>query len=327
MGIVLSLYFGFSQYYPPPPTWSPKEMPDLTGQVVIVTGGNTGLGKLTVKELLEHNARVYIAARNRKSSEETIEELRLQTGKEAMFLHLDLADLPSVKSCAEEFMSKEAQLHLLYNNAGIMEPPVRQLTAQGFDLQFGVNVLGHFYLTKLLLPILLSTARVSPEKHVRVVNLSSLAHVYFPYLNFNSFKDSPVRRTLGIIPSMLYSQSKFGNVVFSKELARRYGEQGIVSMSLHPGAIDTSLWTAGAMPWIIVFLARLFVIQSLEYGAYTQLYAGTAPEAAEMNGQHFIPWARHGKAHQNSEDAVLGRQLWEYMEEQVKNVETRIHDT
>ncbi|KAF9266100.1 NAD(P)-binding protein [Marasmius fiardii PR-910] len=318
MGLVQSI---FRQFYPPPPTWSPNEIPDLTGQVVIVTGGNAGLGKATVKELLKHNAKVYIAARNHKSSEETIEELRLQTGKEALFLHLDLADLYSVKTCAEEFLSKETQLHVLYNNAGVMEPPFETLTKQGFDLQFGVNVLGHFYLTKLLLPALLSTAKTSTDEHARVVNISSFAHVYFPFLNFNSFRDSPTRRKFGFIPSMLYSQSKFGNVVFAKELARRYGEQGIVSTSVHPGAIDTALWTAGAMPWIIVFIARLFVLQSLEYAAYTQLYAGTAPETAEMNGQYFIPWARLGEAHRKSEDAVLGKQLWEYMDEQVKNIE------
>lgn len=321
MGLAQSLYSGFRQYYPPPPRWFPSAIPDLTGKVVIVTGGNTGLGKVTIKELLEHDAKVYLAARNRKSAEETIEELRLQTGKEAVFLHLDLADLHSVKSCAEEFLSRETRLHALYNNAGVMQPPYKKLTKQGYDLQFGVNVLGHFYLTKLLLPILLSTAQTSREKHVRVINLSSLAHVYFPFLYFNSFKEGPTRRRLGIIPAFLYSQSKFANVVFAKELARRYGDQGIVSTCVHPGAIDTALWTSGAMPRIFVVFMRIFVLQSLEYAAYTQLYAGTAPETGEMNGHYFIPWARHGEAHKNAEDAVLGKQLWEYMEDQVKNIE------
>ncbi|KAL0581480.1 hypothetical protein V5O48_000523 [Marasmius crinis-equi] len=315
------------EWFPPKPTWTPDNIPDLTGKIAIVTGGNTGLGKLTVQELLKHNAKVYLAARNKKSAEETIEELRTRTGKEAIFLQLDLADLTSIKTCADEFLGHESELHLLYNNAGVMQPPFEKTTAQGFDLQFGVNVLGHFYLTKLLLPTLLSTAKKCPEQHVRVVTVSSMAHVQFPQLKFDTFKDSPARSRVGyynlpgvVSSQFLYGQSKFGNIVFAKELARRYGDQGIISTSVHPGAIDTGLWTAGTMPWIIIFIARLIFLHPMMYGVYTQLYAGTAPETAKMNGEYFVPWARRGKPHRNAEDAPLGKKLWEYMEEQVHEI-------
>lgn len=117
---------------------------------------------------------------------------------------MDLADLPSIKRAAAEFTQKETQLHVLFNNGGVMIPPVDQLTAQKFDLQFGTNVLGHFYLTKLLLPTLLATA--TPENPARVINTSSLASLGVSTIDFNTVKDSPARKKFGT--SNLYSQSK-----------------------------------------------------------------------------------------------------------------------
>lgn len=277
------------------------------------------MGKVTVKELLAHNAKVYMAARNRDNAERVIDEIKSETGKEAIFIQLDLADLRSVKACAKEFLSKENELHVLFNNAGVMQPSIDKLTAQGFDLQLGTNVIGHFYLTKLLLPVLLSTAKTSPDRHVRVVNVASLAHAYMPVMNFKTFKDGKTRRRYGRIPSYLYSQSKLGNVIIANELARRYGDQGIVSTSLHPGMIETNLWTSGALPGFAVRMSRM-MLKPAEYGVLTQLYAGTAPEAAQMNGQYLIPWARVGRAAGKGRDPKLGRKLWEYMEEQVRDI-------
>ncbi|EEB90045.1 hypothetical protein MPER_11801, partial [Moniliophthora perniciosa FA553] len=106
-----------SQWFPPKPKWWQKDIPDLTGKVVIVTGAKTGVGRETVKALLQHNAKVYFAARGKKQSEEVIEELRKGTGKRAIFLELDLANLKSIRKAAEEFLSKESELHVLFNNA------------------------------------------------------------------------------------------------------------------------------------------------------------------------------------------------------------------
>ncbi|TFY69199.1 hypothetical protein EVJ58_g553 [Rhodofomes roseus] len=118
------------------------QMPDLTGQVMLVTGGNAGLGKETVKALLEHNAKVYMGARDEQKARAAIEELKEKTGKEAVFLELNLANLASVKKSAEDFLSKEKQLHVLFNNAGVTCMPIEWVTDDGYDLTFGTNVVG-----------------------------------------------------------------------------------------------------------------------------------------------------------------------------------------
>lgn len=314
MGLAWS--FLSDNYFPGKPVWSVDQIPDLTGFVVLVTGGNSGLGKETAKELLKRNAKVYIAARSKEKAEEAIRELEKETGQKAHFLELDLADLRSVKTAAEDFMRRESQLHILYNNAGVMLPPVDQITAQGFDLQFGVNVLGHFYLTQLLLPVLLSTAPTTRDKKVRVVNLTSWAN-HQGTLDYNTFKDGPARRKKS---GEMYPQSKFANIVFSNELARRYGEQGIISISVHPGAIDTGLLRYVDVPVLNSLIP--FLLHPVSKGVISQLRAGTAVEMADpvWNGKYLIPWGRLGKPNPKTEDLVQARQLWEYMEEQVQGI-------
>ncbi|KAF5337982.1 hypothetical protein D9758_014324 [Tetrapyrgos nigripes] len=306
-----------SEAFPPKPKWTTKDMPDLSGKVIIVTGGNTGIGKETVKALLEHNAKIYLAARSRAKAEAAIEELRKETGREAIWLQLDLADLASVKTAAAEFSSKESELHVLFNNAGVMAPKIEDLTAQGYDLQFGTNVLGHFYFTKLLLPILLSTARQSPDGKVRIVNTSSIAHTSCRKLNHDSFRDGTVRRKMSSF-SALYNQSKLGNVMFSNELARRYGDQGIVSTSLHPGLLSTDLQKTFPKPLKMVMDAFLF--HPAEMGALTQLWGGTSIEGAELNGKYFTAWARMGKASAASDDVEECKKMWKWLDEQVADM-------
>ncbi|KAF8895337.1 NAD(P)-binding protein [Infundibulicybe gibba] len=303
----------FSETFPPKPSFSVDHIPDLSGKVAIVTGANTGVGKETAKALLAHNAKVYLAARNAQKAEQAIKELEEQTGKRAVFLQLDLADLVSIRTAAKEFNNKESELHILFNNAGVMVPPIGDVTAQGYDLQFGTNVLGHFYLTQLLIPTLISTAKSSLDKNVRVINTSSSGYVFHSHLNFNTFKDGPTRRNM--IAFRLYAQSKFGNIVFSNELARRYGSQGIVSTSLNPGNLKTEL--ARHLPKYLQVLSKIFVYP-VSYGALTQLWAGTSPEGAGLNGRYLIPWARLGSAHGSVDDPVLGKELWTWLEEQIK---------
>ncbi|KAK7440996.1 short-chain alcohol dehydrogenase [Stygiomarasmius scandens] len=303
------------QLFPPQPKWSTSQIPDLSGKVVIVTGGNSGIGKHTIQALLEHNAKVYMASRNAEKAKAAIDDLKAKTGKEALFIQLDLADLRSVKRAAEEYLSKENRLHILFNNGGVMVSPIDELTAQGYDLQFGTNVLGHFYFTKLLLPTLLSTAQITGQS-VRVVNTSSIAHVAFTKLDFDSFRDGKARRRIG--KNRLYGQSKFGNVVFSNELARRYGDKGIVSTSLHPGMLKTELQRH------LGFLQKHVLepmLHPAELGALTQLWAGTLPdpEGKELNGKYLLPWARVGSPAKSAEDPKWGVQLWEWCEEQIKD--------
>ncbi|KAF9513047.1 hypothetical protein BS47DRAFT_1013379 [Hydnum rufescens UP504] len=228
----------YAEVFPPKPKWSPDDIPDLSEKVFLITG------KAVAEDLLAHDAKVYIAGRSVERVTEAIEELKKITGKgddRVKFLKLDLADLKSVKSAVDEFLSKESRLDVLINNAGMVRVPgtgIDQITPSGLNVEFAVNVLGHFYLTQLLLPILISTAKSSPDGKVRVVNLTSAAH-----FGSKIGKNGPIDyRTLEGPQSFLYfaySQSKSGNILFSNELARRYGDQGIVSIAVHPGAIDT----------------------------------------------------------------------------------------
>lgn len=302
----------------PRPAWTVDDIPDLTGKIAIVTGGNTGIGKETVKALLARNAKVYLACRTAEKAEDAIADLERTTGKKALFLPLDLASLKNVKTSAQEFLSKEKELHILINNAGVMFPPHSQV-AEGYDLQFHTNVTGHWYLTKLLLPTLLETAKHSPPKSVRVVHVSSLAHYGASEngLDFGTFKDGPERNKFG--SHLFYMQSKFGNIVVSNELHRRYSDQGLVSISLNPGNIDTGLYRHFDEDSVLRFLRKLagtIYMYPPTFGAITQLYAATAEEAGNYGGKFLIPWARLGKARPESDDPQLGKELWRWLEEQ-----------
>jgi len=192
---------------------------------------------------------------------------------------------------------------------------VDQLTHQGYDLQLGVNVLGHFYLTKLLLPPLLAAAKDSADGKARVITTSSSAHLFAKTLKFDAFKDGSVRRKMGT--DQLYMQSKLGNVVLAAELARRYGNEGIVSAALNPGNIKSELGRT------VTGMQRLFlkcISYDTPYGALTQLYAGTSPEGAGFNGKYLIPWARLGSASKSSQDPQEGKEFWAWLEEQVKDM-------
>jgi NAD(P)-dependent dehydrogenase (short-subunit alcohol dehydrogenase family) len=311
MGNHLSL---LGQSFPSKSNFHVNDIPDLTGKVMIVTGANTGIGKETAKVLLTHNAKVYVASRSQEKAEVAIKDLKDSTGKEALFLKLDLADLKSVKASAEEYLSKETTLDVLFNSAGVMFPPKDWLTTDGYDLQFGTNVLGHFYFTKLLLPTLIATAKSAPDGKARVITTSSSAH-FFKGLTFSTFKDSPARKKLSTTD--LYGQSKTGNIVQAFELARRYGSEGIVSIPLNPGNIKTDL--ARHMPSFLRSILNWF-LYDVEHGALTQLYAGTVPEAVELNGKYLVPWARVGPTRQDARDPKVGEALWEWLEEQVKDI-------
>jgi len=312
----------FSQLLPPKPTWTAADVPDQTGKTVIVTGGNGGIGKETARVLLSKGAKVYIATRSKEKSQAVIEDLKQDTGKDAIyFLKLDLSDLAAIKVAAEEFIGKESELHTVYNNGGVMNTPIDQVTKQGYDMQFGTNVLGHFYLTKLLLPVLTATAQKCSPGTVRVVNVSSIGHYVgapevIQWSTLASGNDSVGPRTkLG--SARLYGQSKMGNILFSNELARRYGGEGVVSISLHPGSIDTDL--ARYSGSLVQRIGRI-VTYSVSYGAITSLYAGTAPDAGELNGKYLTAWARRTLPNKKALNSELEKKLWEWCEEQVKDI-------
>ncbi|KAG8697083.1 hypothetical protein FRC09_008083 [Ceratobasidium sp. 395] len=313
----------YKETFPGQPSWSIDQIPDLTGQVTIVTGGNAGIGKETCKVLLNKGAKVYLAARSKVKADDAIEWLKAETGgKTPEFLQLDLADLPSVRRAVEEFKQKEAKLDVLFNNGGVMAPPIEMKTTTDYDLQFATNVLGHYLFTTLLLPTLVHTAQTSPRGHVRVVNVSSTGHwlapkggIDYATLIPNNAESEARRRKLGT--QRLYAQSKWGNVVFANELARRYKSQGIISSSLHPGGIKTELQRHSTLSGVMESLLDS-ILWPAPYGALTQLYAGTAPEGDQFSGQYLVPWAKLSKSRADTRDEEAGRKLWTWLEEQVQ---------
>lgn len=314
MGVTLSM---LSQVFPPTSHFSVNDIPDLSGKVIIVTGGYAGIGFWTSKALLEHNAKVYLAGRDAAKAEKAIADLKRETGgKEALFLKVDLAELKSVKAAGQEFLSKETRLDVLINNGGVMKPPIEKITADGYDLQWGTNVLGHFYLTRLLLPLLVETAKTNPDEKARIVNLSSSA-AYLGTLRFDTFKDGPTRKKKASWD--LYNQSKLGNVIVADELHKRYSSQGIVSTSVNPGNIRSELQRhlSGLEAAIINRM-----VYDTPYGALTSLWAATSPETADLGGEFLVPWARQGRLWKSARDPVQAQEVWTWLEEQVQTFES-----
>ncbi|WWC90502.1 uncharacterized protein L201_005438 [Kwoniella dendrophila CBS 6074] len=304
-------YFNaIKEILPPKPTWSVDDLPDQTGNVAIVTGGNTGIGKAICEVLLRKNAKVYLLARSEDKALEAIKDLKEQTGKKDIhFIKLDLGDLTTIKSTVKEFETKEENLHLLFNNAGVMFPPNGSKTKQGYELQLGTNSLGPILLTNLLLPILIKTSQSLLVKNevkekgyniIRIINLSSNGHVFFPpkggfnFLNPNfDFLDS----------KSSYGQSKFLNVIHSLVIAKemKKNNYNINCHPSNPGGIKSDLHRY--QNWLYhLFVDRL--TYPLDLGRMTPLYAGLSPEAGkpDQNGSYYIPWGRKGSANPDACD-------------------------
>ncbi|TFY57871.1 hypothetical protein EVJ58_g6757 [Rhodofomes roseus] len=330
------------QCRPAEPTFNTDQIPDLSGKVMIVTGGNAGIGRQTVKSTWLRGTK--------KKARIAIEELKEQTGKEALYLELNLASLASVRKAASELLSKEPELHVLFNNAGVSTIPIDWVTDDGYDMTFGTNVIGestlfdrsnvltfvtvgHFLLTKLLLPALLAGKATSSDRFSRVIWLSSYAS-YLSTLSYDTFKEGPARRKAGY--GMMYFQSKFvrifprrilrpsliivlqANVVLAHECARRFGSQGILSLSVNPGNIQTDIMkyaSASDHKFVELFL-KLYPV---EYGVLGQLWAGTMPEALKHNGEYVAPWARVDiRPREDAYQEKVGSKLWDWLDTEVE---------
>ncbi|KAJ7314912.1 NAD-P-binding protein [Mycena albidolilacea] len=268
-------------------------------RIAFVTGGNTGIGYQTVRQLLLKNATVYLAARSQEKVADAIRQLEEETGKQAVFIELDLADLPSVRRAAEAFLAREARLDLLFNNGGVMTCPPEMLTAQNHDLQFGTNVIGHFFLTELLLPALTASHRQTNVR-ARILNTSSIGHRMAPGngIQFESLKGGPERdawvkktgTTMG--PWRLYGASKMANIFFSNYFAQMYADV-LASCAVHPGGIKTELSRHGST--FRKAAGNLYLFPA-PIGAYTQLWGATIVSPEEINGKFLVPWGKIGSA-------------------------------
>jgi retinol dehydrogenase 12 len=270
-------------------------IPTLEGKVALVTGANTGIGKVTALELAGAGAQVFLACRSADKAAPVVDEIRRATGpKQAEFIRLDLASLDSVRECAAEFLARERPLHILVNNAGVAGH--RGLTADGFELTFGVNHVGPFLLTMLLLD------RLKASAPARVVTVSSQAHYGAKGIPWDRLRE-PTRTLTGLSE---YGVSKLANVLFSAELARRLEGSGVTTYSVHPGVIASDIWRRVPAPLRVV--AKAFM-RSNEEGARTSLHCATAPELASETGLYYDS-CRPRKPGRAASDAQLAQELW-----------------
>jgi retinol dehydrogenase 12 len=251
----------------------PADASELSGRTFLVTGANTGIGRATAADLARRGGRVYLACRSEQKGRASVAAITAATGNEAVaFLPLDLADLASVRACAEQFLARGEPLHVLINNGGLAGQ--RGLTANGFELAFGVNHLGHFALTLALLDCLAASAPA------RIVNVSSDSHYQAKGIDFEAVR----RRTASRTGLPEYAVSKLSNVLFSAELGRRTEGRGITTYALHPGVVASDIWRR--VPWPVRPLMKMRML-STEQGAATSLYCATAPELDGVTGRFY----------------------------------------
>jgi retinol dehydrogenase-12 len=242
-----------------------------------VTGSNTGIGKELAQILYSKNATVYIAARSKEKAQEAISSIRTKTPNstgQLIFLHLDLADLSTIRASAQDFLARETKLHVLFNNAGVMKPPQGSKTAQNYELQLGVNNIGTFLFTKLLTPILLATAKIEPPNTVRVVWVSSSA-AEAPFCPTGGVPMDNLDYHNDKTPVVKYAISKAGNYYHATEFAKHYAAEGIISVPLNPGNLNSDLWRHYGP--VVNMILKWLLLHPPIYGAYTELFAGLSP--------------------------------------------------
>lgn len=277
--------------------------PVVQNQVALITGANTGIGRVTARELAKQGFHVFVACRSRERTQALLDEVhRVAPEASIEWLALDLASLASVRQCAQAFLARDLPLHLLINNAGLAG--AKGQTEEGFELAFGVNHLGHFLLTKLLLE------RIQSSAPARIVTVASRAHYRAKGLDWEALREPT--KTVSAIDE--YSVSKLANVLFSAELGRRLQGTGVTSYSLHPGVVATEVWRS--LPWPLDALVKLFLI-SPERGAATSLHCALAVDLARETGLYYDD-CRPRTPSRVARDAALAAELWQSSEHWVR---------
>ena len=265
----------------------------LRGRVALITGANTGIGRVTARELARRGARVVVATRDEQRTRGVLDDIRA-AGGEGRWLALDLGDLASVRRCAQAFLDSNEPLHLLINNAGLAGR--RGFTTSGFELAFGVNHVGHFLLTQLL------EERLKASAPARVVTVASRAHYRAKAIDWDAVRQ-PTRH-LTALPE--YSVSKLANVLFSAELGRRLAGSGVTTYALHPGVVASDIWRG--LPRPLRWLATRRMLTP-EQGAQTSLYCATEPSIAGETGLYYDK-CRPRTPSALARDEALAAELW-----------------
>lgn len=293
----------------------------LDGKVAVITGANTGIGKETAVDFVERGARVILAVRDVGKGEKAAGEIRRQLMDknkknigQVRVEQLDLASLRSVRACAQRLLDQEPAIHLLINNAGVMACP-KAYTEDGHDLQFGVNHLGHFLLSVLLLPRLRASSPGSGHEdqgRVRIVTLTSVAY------SFSRIDFDDLRCERNYKPLMSYSRSKLANMLFTRELARRLQEAGLEGVStycVHPGVVATELvrhfdtFIVPGTKFMIDHLGRFF-IKTPKQGAQTSIYCAVDEKAGRESGLYYVD-CRKVTPFAIGRDDEAARRLWD----------------
>ncbi|KAH9811257.1 hypothetical protein DFH28DRAFT_464746 [Melampsora americana] len=333
-----------------------SQIPDLSGRVAIVTGGNGGLGYASCLELARHGAKVYMASRTESRAKAAISKIKEEVPEAQIeFLYFDLTILSSAKKAAMDFMDKEKRLDILMNNAGVCMTPY-ELSPDRIDLQ-ACNCTGHFALTFHLLPILRKTSTL-PNSHVRIVNVSSLGHISADKPDFSTLKSLNLESSSGWAR---YKMSKLCNLLFNNELQKRLKDTSIICLAVHPGFVYTglgdhllptrtrseplssasvgdiliSLKVIGLRCYAVMFFWMLWFfdplikvfISNAKQGAQTQLYAATSPEieSKKLKGAYLVPYGQLGRKSEYAQDpdGKLGRALWVLCEKLLADEEKR----
>lgn len=291
--------------------WTAADIPHRNEGLAVITGSTEGMGYEDALALSTAGWRVVLMGRNTQKGADAVAKIRqINPTAKLSFEKIDLADLSSISDFAGRMLAKGEAIDLLINNAGVMTPPKRLETADGLELQFGTNHIGHFALTAQLLPLLRKAA------NPRVVTLSSVAS-RDGEINFNDLQS-----TVSYVPMKAYGQAKLANLMFALELQRQSDKHGwgITSMAAHPGVSRTNLLISGAGRWSGPGLARTFLpflFQPQSQGALPTLYAATSPEA--KGGVYYGPnkmgetrgYPAVAKIPAQAQDINVAAKLWE----------------
>lgn len=258
----------------------PHAVPTMQGRTVVITGGNSGVGKATAVALATAGAATVITSRHEERGREAVADIRRLSGSDEVDLVVfDLADLASVRRGAEQVLDRCPRIDVLVNNAGLVQSE-RTETVDGFEATFGINHLGPFLLTRLL------TDRLVESAPARVVTVASTAHQAARRgLDFDDLQTTRHYRGM-----QAYSRSKLANVLFTAELARRLAGTGVTANCLHPGTVATGFARDHDAKGFLAFgvkVIRPFILTP-EQGARTSVYLATAPEVADVTGQYFV---------------------------------------
>ena len=286
----------------------------MKDKTILITGANSGIGLETAKNLAQTGAKIWMMARNPEKGKVAVEAVRASSGNDNIHLQLiDLASLSSVRDAAKNLLTQNPRIDVLINNAGLIKMK-KETTKDGFETVFGVNHLGPYLLTRLLLDRIQETAQTQGE--ARTIFVSSALHqnnkgIQFDDLMWDNRKYSGMKA---------YGESKLANILTANEIARRYGKDGIIAHSVHPGGAKSNIYRNGNIKGISLMVTKLvyaLIGISLAKGAETPTFLAQSTEAAKSNGKY---WAKNKitKAKLPENEAEVAARLWKVSEELTK---------